>query len=299
MPRHILADWAGRSQPGFTLVELLVVITIIVVLLALLVPAVDHALYQAELAVCGSQMKGVVSGVQVYAADHRRAYPVNKLIEAGQSVQPFNLTDGSGNEARDNRTHVMPYINLQALVDPLCTPVRLDPASNHSGTNAFASYNLWYGWRIKGFKGMRRIGDRWEWSAMDRNGRAVAAAFPWLMTDRDMILDNPAIAIGVNNSHPDSDGVMKNVAIGNEFDRSVDRPVALVALTQFNRIAISLWIAWGTMQRGTVEMNAAADDGSVSRLNRVARESDKRVIPIPENSDNTSWPNNFGHVPAP
>lgn len=39
---------------AFTLIELLVVITIIVVLLALLVPALDKAIYQAQLSVCAA-----------------------------------------------------------------------------------------------------------------------------------------------------------------------------------------------------------------------------------------------------
>ena len=41
-----------RAQSAFTLVELMVVITIIVLLLALMMPALDKAVYQAELASC-------------------------------------------------------------------------------------------------------------------------------------------------------------------------------------------------------------------------------------------------------
>ena len=47
---------------GFTLVELLVVITIIVILLALLAPALDKAIYQAELAVCGTRVRAIATG---------------------------------------------------------------------------------------------------------------------------------------------------------------------------------------------------------------------------------------------
>src|SRR5688572_22045336 len=64
-----------RPYPGFTLVELLVVITIIAILLALMMPAMDKAIYQAELAVCASNQRQTATGLYVYAMDHRRWYP--------------------------------------------------------------------------------------------------------------------------------------------------------------------------------------------------------------------------------
>src|ERR1041385_7046662 len=55
--------FASRSidvnrMTAFTLIELLVVVTIIVVLLALLTPALDRAIYRAELLRCGANQKG-------------------------------------------------------------------------------------------------------------------------------------------------------------------------------------------------------------------------------------------------
>ncbi len=54
---------------GYTLIELLVVITIIAVMLALLSPAMDRAIYQAELAVCGANLHGIGLGIGVCAMD--------------------------------------------------------------------------------------------------------------------------------------------------------------------------------------------------------------------------------------
>ena len=53
-----LTPTLSQRERGFTLIELLVVITIIVILLALLVPAINKGIYAAELAKCGSQLKG-------------------------------------------------------------------------------------------------------------------------------------------------------------------------------------------------------------------------------------------------
>src|SRR5438876_557647 len=49
-------------RAAFTLIELLVVVTIIVVLLALLTPALDRAIYQAELTVCAANQHTVGAG---------------------------------------------------------------------------------------------------------------------------------------------------------------------------------------------------------------------------------------------
>src|ERR1041385_1165125 len=68
-------------RKGFTLIELLVVVTIIVVLLAMLTPALDQAIYQAELAKCMGNLKVIGTGAMVYAAGNRRHYPYRGLAE--------------------------------------------------------------------------------------------------------------------------------------------------------------------------------------------------------------------------
>src|SRR5688500_11147460 len=65
----------GERGWGFTLIELLVVITIIVVLLALLTPAMDRAIYAAEMAVCGANENATGTSILVYTVDFKRSYP--------------------------------------------------------------------------------------------------------------------------------------------------------------------------------------------------------------------------------
>jgi len=67
------------SAHGFTLVELLVVITIIVILLALLAPALDRAVYNAETAKCLASQRTIVQAAQSYAVDHKRVLPPWKI----------------------------------------------------------------------------------------------------------------------------------------------------------------------------------------------------------------------------
>src|ERR1041385_2757440 len=60
---------------AFTLIELLVVITIIILLLALLTPALDKAVYQAELVQCGGNLKLIGTAVIGYAFENKKWYP--------------------------------------------------------------------------------------------------------------------------------------------------------------------------------------------------------------------------------
>src|SRR5688500_5173230 len=95
MKIHLLHETSVRieyqkSAIALTMVELLVVVTIVVVLLSLLAPAMDKAIYQAELAVCGSRLKSLSTAARTYTAGNKRAYPYRNVIKKN-SGQPSRL----------------------------------------------------------------------------------------------------------------------------------------------------------------------------------------------------------------
>src|SRR5690349_21291603 len=98
---------------AFTLIELLVVVSIIVLLLALLAPALDRAIYQAELAVCGTHVKGIATGSTLYASSNRRAYATR--IPANGEYAAVNLNYGP----YDVRKALKDYMAIKMFVDPL------------------------------------------------------------------------------------------------------------------------------------------------------------------------------------
>jgi prepilin-type N-terminal cleavage/methylation domain-containing protein/prepilin-type processing-associated H-X9-DG protein len=63
------------KRKGFTLVELLVVITIIGLLMGLLMPAVYSALEKANQAACKSNLKQIGTACQTWATGHRQKWP--------------------------------------------------------------------------------------------------------------------------------------------------------------------------------------------------------------------------------
>ena len=69
----------GNCQRGFTLIEMLVVISIIAVLIALLLPALKTAREAARVSVCSSNARQIGLGLTVYTQDYDRfpAYNVN------------------------------------------------------------------------------------------------------------------------------------------------------------------------------------------------------------------------------
>jgi prepilin-type N-terminal cleavage/methylation domain-containing protein len=75
-----------KARQAFSLVELLVVITIIVVLLALLTPALHKAIYQAALARCAANQRGVGQAAIQYAMNSRRFYPHRPAVRDRDSV---------------------------------------------------------------------------------------------------------------------------------------------------------------------------------------------------------------------
>src|SRR5688500_8442249 len=86
---------ASRDNPrAFTLIELLVVAAIIAVLIALLLPALDAAIYQAELTQCGANQGSMAMALQIYAAKHQRRYPHRPDI--GEAAMATTQLRGAG-----------------------------------------------------------------------------------------------------------------------------------------------------------------------------------------------------------
>ena len=65
----------GGERRGFTIVEVLVVISILSVLMAILMPVLDQVRCQARTLQCISNMREIVNAVNYYALDNAKNYP--------------------------------------------------------------------------------------------------------------------------------------------------------------------------------------------------------------------------------
>ena len=69
-----------KPTSGFTLIELLVVISIIVILIGILLPVVNMARQSARKAACGSNLRQIGMGIQVYQGDDAERFPVARYM---------------------------------------------------------------------------------------------------------------------------------------------------------------------------------------------------------------------------
>jgi len=85
-----------RKQAGFTLVELLVVIGIIAVLVAMLLPALNKARFQANLISCASNLRQLGMVMMQYANDNQGAVPTGFWWTAFPQNNIFYANSGGG-----------------------------------------------------------------------------------------------------------------------------------------------------------------------------------------------------------
>jgi len=86
----------GRVRRGFTLIEMLVVISIIAILAGLLLPVFARAKLKVKIANCKSDMQGLISAINQYDTTYSR-YPGNVNGQDYTYGSPFAVTANSTN----------------------------------------------------------------------------------------------------------------------------------------------------------------------------------------------------------
>jgi type II secretory pathway pseudopilin PulG len=261
----------ARSTHGFTQIELLVVVKIIVLLLALLAPALDRAIYQAELATCSAGMDGLANAAILYTSSSKQYYPTRSGVQYNYFDQPCTLKG-----PYDDRPTLRPYIPINKIQCPLTDGANLETTQSSA---VWSSYRLWFGWRFVNHSGMIKRGNRWSWSTVEDG----SIRFRVLLSDADTVADTAGL---IYTSHPDNDGALNLVPYQ-------DQPSYGTALPGGVGGAFTMWTYRGTTYRGALDMNFAYDDGSVDRLTDIkmnevsfnGQKDSERVTWVPEDTD--------------
>jgi competence protein ComGC len=254
---------------------MLVVITVIVVLLALLAPALDRAIYQAELAVCGANQRSIASGAMTYAMASNRSYPYRAGVKEGTVWAPTTIYNGNPGwnafvnglatqvdmTVYDDRPILRTFLSLNGhLNDPLTGTIDFEAADDDANVDAVPS--LWFGFKHPNQRGMHRLGDRWTYVPP---GAGAGWNFDVLVCDT-VIMNGTT---NVQSSHPDDEGKMLNRARVNHDNGTPG----------FKYVKSYWWSNNGT-GRGLVDINFALQDGSVERYNKVGMlDSDMARVP--------------------
>lgn len=266
--------WRARRCGGFTLVELILVIALIMLMLAMLLPMLSRVRYQTRLTWCGSNLRQLATGALSHATDNDGDYPYRPSLYNGGKPNSFV------NGLDDDRPHLAPYIDLNSVVNcPMSPEIDWDNADSLAPNVTMTSpYSMYFGWGYSATypdeEGMLGAGDHFTWKG---------ARFNILAGDRDVIHVGGDYA---HSSHPDRDGVLWNEVIRYQSVSGFGTKL----------FTYSRWINYDTHLRGLIDMNYAFDDGHVERFGHV-EVADERMTVIPEFANGYKYPVSGLYVP--
>jgi len=269
---------------GFTLVELLVVVTIIVILLSLLAPAMSQAVYQAQLLQCMTNRRLLATSSHAYAMDNKRSYPDRDLptqpnvylgIQAHKLTHVYDTQSGVG--SFDLRPMLRPYVSINKVFnDVFVDPADFDKDDATGGsketTHLYTSTFYWAGWQYTGSRGgtgLKKLGGHFTFRASTPEG-LQERRYTLLAGDMDT-REGSAYA-----SHPDHMYLQPLKVQDAPFPFG-----GMVTASDWRRGANSDSMAPAAPHRDPLDLNFAYEDGSVNGLRRVLYASDERTALIP------------------
>jgi prepilin-type N-terminal cleavage/methylation domain-containing protein len=147
---------AQSKQIGFTLIELVVVISIIALLIAILLPALQSAREAANQTVNASQIRSIHQALITHSADNEGLFAGLKKRDSDPTQAFLNhpeidtytaggLAAGAHVEARYCVLLSEQYLTADSLISPAETDTRIEPwqsSEQYDSTDQFHSYSL-------------------------------------------------------------------------------------------------------------------------------------------------------------
>lgn len=268
---------------AFTMIEVLVVVSIIAVLMSIALPVIDRAIYAAEQAKCSMTLKSTAQGVQTYAVGHNRLYPYRPTISKGNVKRPnvlaIETVGGSGGV--DDRPYLRDHVELKMLLDPFLHEVDLSADANDDGVVVYSNYAIWWGMFYRGSGGaMTRMGSKLVYRDATTG---ESQSFRVLVSDWDASQGNTTER--VHASHADDEGVMFELVQQNVANQTR-----------------AMWYSDVTRERGKIDTNFALDDGSVKRYEKIAWDEasagmGQQMVKVPIRADNPDTSQMWLHLP--
>lgn len=123
----------------FSLIELLTIILIILILIALLLPALSYARRKARVTICMNQLRGMATGLTLYANDNSTWYPASWISRSGATFVGQYKTNIDGIKYTDGtlKDRLVPYLGSMNDI-PVCP---LHPIVNYRNSLG-GTYNM-------------------------------------------------------------------------------------------------------------------------------------------------------------
>ncbi|MBI1335472.1 MAG: prepilin-type N-terminal cleavage/methylation domain-containing protein [Phycisphaera sp.] len=208
---------------GFTLVELLVVITILALLVALLLPALQQARYKAKQVVCLAHLNQAGAGIASYTADNHSYYPIDitpygsSLFNGTRSTPQQIQAKTGGNEAYNLYTLLVDYYVSKTgmkgvFMCPLVEPGYVNYTTNYYKTFPYPQtnsmhipYALWAGFPGSEVKQpMLRMGESWQIGNVGPNANRYKTTHVLLsdIISRVSYAGDPSLPLKANHVKP-------------------------------------------------------------------------------------------------